>query len=686
MPNRSAWPVPTACALALVAAFGLLAPGTAGPIILAVGPTLFPGLLVVSLCLPRAGALERWTIGAALSPLVVALVGWAGVRAGLAPATMLRALTFVAVVGAIATEAALARRATPAPQDGDGRARRAVALMAILAAAAVALPPLVNRWILVRSDAWVHGALVWELLLRGFPPQDNWFAGIMLNYVWFFDWYVALLTSVSGHDPFVFMAVFNVVNFAVLLGLIYRLALAIGQSQRAAAWSVALTLFGLNAGAWILWPLRGLRGLTGQVHGWVAVVSEYKPIPFGTWRILYPLVAPFAHMVNLYDKFMVGTALSYAWLLMLVVLLAGVRFLSAGARGWLVLAALAALGTLLFHGVVGMSALPVLACAIALAWAAGGRLPWLGARARMLRLAAAVGLGGLLGVPYTRAIMRGWSAGASGLKHSYLAHDPYMAWTLLTATGIVAALAVGPVRAAWRERRGPATVFALWTLGMYLFAALVDLPADNESKFTFQAFFGAVVFAGAGVPAAWRWAVGRIGRPAAITLAAILSLVGPVLTVEGFAADPEGRTDYTMNVPPGDEALDTFIRERTPVDAVIVDRDYRDWIMVLARRRMYCGSPEGPSKFGFPANQVVERHRVIDDLYGPRADVAHDAETMARLAAPIYVVDRPPAPGQAALTPLDMLSPRFARVYDRDGRRLYRLVQGDGTPAKGPTR
>ena len=38
------------------------------------------------------------------------------------------------------------------------------------------MPPLIDRWVVVHSDGWVHTGLVWELLERGFPPEDPRFA------------------------------------------------------------------------------------------------------------------------------------------------------------------------------------------------------------------------------------------------------------------------------------------------------------------------------------------------------------------------------------------------------------------------------------------------------------------------------------------------------------------------------
>jgi hypothetical protein len=381
---------------------------------------------------------------------------------------------------------------------GEEKWLRRALMLAAGFAALVAIPPLLDPWILARSDAWVHGSLVWELLDRGFPPEDPRFAGLTLNYVWFYNWFIALLSSVHRQDPFRFMGIFNVVHAFVFVGLVFALARSVWGRGGPALGAALLVVTGLEAGAWILWPLRGLRGVFGDVTGLAATLAEYRLPPLGSWRVMYDLAAPFAEMVNVPDKFMIGTALGAAWILLLVLLYTSIRWLSGGPRGWLVLAGISSLGQLLFHGVVGLSAIPVTLATLAALFLAG-RLGFATPPGRRIfALAAAIAVGAGLGLPYTRAIASGWSSGASGLAHSYLALQPRAIWTILTSCAVVIALAVGPLRSLSRVRP-PALMMAIWTVGMLLFAALIDLPANNESKFVFQAFFGLVLFAGGAV-------------------------------------------------------------------------------------------------------------------------------------------------------------------------------------------
>src|SRR6185436_18976049 len=105
--------------------------------------------------------------------------------------------------------------------------------------------------------------IAFEILERGIPPQDPRWAGLHLNYVWLFDFYVALVSGAGRVDPFVVMAIFNVVNSAVCAGLVAIAARALWRSESAAFGAGALAITGLNAGAWLLYPMRAIYGLLG---------------------------------------------------------------------------------------------------------------------------------------------------------------------------------------------------------------------------------------------------------------------------------------------------------------------------------------------------------------------------------------------------------------------------------------
>lgn len=661
-----------------VAAAGAAVGGTHALPMLALYPALgvLPGMALVGVLFPSGSRRLRAVVGLALAPLVASTLGWLLVILGMAPVAAARAIALGAGLVWIVAEARTSRAPKPAPAGDETRWVRRATLLAIGTALLVAIPPLVNVLARVRSDSWVHAGIVWDVLDLGFPPQDPRFAGLTLNYVWFYNWFIGLLCSFHRQDPFAFMAMLNVADTAVLVGLVFALGHALWGRAADAFGAAVVALGGLAAGAWILAPLVGLKGLTGNVRGLDAVLAEYHVPGFGSWRILYDLTAPFAHMVNVFDKVTLGTALNYSWIMMLLMLLAVVRWLAGGSRAWLPVVALAALGQLLFHGVVGLSAIPVTVGALVVAFV----LPSIGlpapGRGRTVAALAALAVGALAGLPYTRAISAGWSAGKSGLQHAFLAPQPQMLWTLGTACIVVGALAFAPAR---RLARAHATgaFLVVWTLGMLAFAAIVNLPEDNESKFAFQVHFGLALFAG-GALAPWLAGIARRrGRAAAALVFAALFAAVPLLAIQAMALAPTVGYPSEIEAGAAERAAYAWLARETPRESIVVDSEFRDAIMVLAPRRLFCGSPLGPTRAAFPADQIAERHAVMIDLYGERAGMANTRSVLRRLAAPVYVVYRanrakpglPPEPHPLPAT----LGEGFDLVYDHAGVRIFGL-------------
>src|SRR5262245_12168216 len=170
---------------------GLLLPGAAGDVSSFVWLGVFPGLALARLFLPAAPAGTRWTLGLALSPLAASVAGWALIAAG-------QPLTLAARMVALGSWIVFAGGEVRALDAGDRAEAEApndrVAWAWLLGAALfVALPVLVNPWTRVRSDTWVHAGIVFDIAERGLPPQDPRFAGLQLNYVWFYNLFIALL-------------------------------------------------------------------------------------------------------------------------------------------------------------------------------------------------------------------------------------------------------------------------------------------------------------------------------------------------------------------------------------------------------------------------------------------------------------------------------------------------------------
>src|ERR1051326_8504597 len=206
-------------------------------------------------------------------------------------------------------------------------------------------------------------------LFKELPPQDPRFAGQPLHYVWFYNLFLALLGSLRpGSSPFTHMATANACWIGLEVWLGWQVAWAIWRERTPARAALPLLLTGLNAGALLLWPLGLLRAAVGEVRGPAELARILHLVRLDRVEVMHQLSAPFAWMVNSWDKFMLGTALGYAYLLLLVSLWAGVRWLSDARAGrdpaapppwrWLLVAFVSAAGMMLFHSVVGLSVIP----------------------------------------------------------------------------------------------------------------------------------------------------------------------------------------------------------------------------------------------------------------------------------------------------------------------------------------
>jgi hypothetical protein len=679
---RFAWPV---LALGLVTLAGLRLGGIAGTVASYPALGVFPGLAAALVLGWRWSRGRRWLIGLTLSPLVSAAAGWTLMAAGLPLPSAARAVALVGFAAWALLEALRARHGEAPPDEGEPLPAL-VRWWSLGLAAAIALPPLLNPFVYVHNDGWVHAALTWEIAVRGLPPQDPRFAGMPLNYVWFYNLFVALYTSLPGpggaarHDPFIVMALLNVTVMALFTRFAYRLGYAVWRDREAASGAALLMTLGFNACAWLLWPLRLVTAFSGEVRG----IAEVRRILHDAYllddRVFFALGAPFAHPVNFLDKFLLGSPLAYTWLLTLFYLDALAEWVRTARAELLVWAALATSGMLLFHAAPGISVIPVALGALVLALLLRRRWPWLPGPGRLAGFAAATLLGALAVLPYMVSITRGWSH--AGVREPPLHLGVVMLWTLITSCGVGLAFAWRPLRRLVAERRPEGTMLLFYLAGMAAFALVVHLPEDNEHKFAFQVFVPVAVIGGAAFLPAVRGWFRRWGAARAVGLLAALSL-GHVLMLNGYLLDPRGPTAPELHGAPGEDRLYAWMRDSTDARAVFVDARFRDLIMVRGRRRLYYGSVFGSSRAGFPPAQVIERRNVMADLYGPGDDLAGDARSLAALGPQALIVYRPGDDGDGSghAAPWRNLERRpelFSRAYDRDGFRVYAVARSIG--------
>src|SRR5439155_1575134 len=162
--------------------------------------------------------------------------------------------------------------------------------------ALIALPGIVNPWIRVRSDTWLHGAIALEILDRGIPPHDPRFAGLTLNYVWIFNFFIAQLVSLAGGNPFTFMVVFNVVNTAVFLCLVWHIAFTVWRGAAAAGMLFVHGVVGLSVLP-VAAATLALTAVLARRHAWLPGLSHL--LAFGAAIVVgVALAAPYTWAIS----------------------------------------------------------------------------------------------------------------------------------------------------------------------------------------------------------------------------------------------------------------------------------------------------------------------------------------------------------------------------------------------------
>lgn len=549
------------------------------------------------------------------------------------------------------------------PGDADAtaasRALRMALWIGLALAVVILLPACLRPWIRERADSWFHAAILAELQRHPLPPQDPYFAGFNLQYMWFYHTILYGLTAATGLGVFLVMPLLNALALIALVVAAAELALAVGLDARAATRAAWILPFGLGVLFWLFWPVRLARALTGVTSGADAVAQAFRllPLDVGTTRMF---LADFDSQPFFLNKFMVGTAYGLALALLLFYLQAVARFLAGRRTRSLAAAAAWLVPLLLLHPVVGLSALGVSALtagALVLLGPARGGLGFGAA----LRWGAAALAALLVAAPYLALVMR-------GKPHTQLVP---LGLDLAVLPGVLAGalfvlLAGGAaLRRLARSARPEALLPGVWSAMMLLFAALVRLPGPNSAdKFAFLVYLVPAVAAGDWVARRWP---GRRGAWLLVLLLAPANLIG----YAGYWGDADPRR------PDADSAAAwAWLAERTPVNAVVVEGHERVEVPVRAGRRLFFGRTSYAEQWGYDPSVIAGRQAALAELYSDASplDTRLVIPPLGRLSAPIYLIlRRQDFTSAEAFHKLNLDPAAFERVFDRPTLSIYRL-------------
>jgi hypothetical protein len=583
---------------------------------------LAPGLALYFVVEKEPRLLEAVASAMVASPVLVVVPTVAAMAAGVAAPTVARVLLVAA-----AAFLAFSSLRTGSLRSGGLSTRQYIVLAGFVVAlcALTAYLPLTNEWWRIRSDAWAHRAYIAEIADFGVPPQDPYFRGFPLQYMWAYHALLLVVADAGRFDPFWMMAFLNV---QALVGLVVATFLFAGTMVHDFArrmMSVATVTLGMNAAFWVFLPVKVLKAFTGDTRGMEEIARQFSLSPL-TYRTATGFMTIFHNKTFFLDKFMVGTAFGFGLCLMAATWYAASNYLHRRRAFPLVLIFVTTLGMLAFHTLVGSVMLVGTFGGLALLFLRrrsvdGYRLP------RMARLAGAMLGAFAIALPYLYDVMHSKdTVGQIDL--------PILGARVI---GVTISLAFVLVLVAFQRRflflRGVVPRFVvLATVVVTVYAMLVPLPGPNSfDKPVFFVFFPLAVVGG--------WSLVDLAERRGWALAALVAAVAFV-PVNGLALAGCFRTppDWTISADERDAAR--WLGEHTPRDATLLDDDDRVVFVTLAPRRHLWGRLSFAAQWGYDRLEMSRRYHAWRVVYSDRPLDANTLSCLGSVDRDLYVVLR----------------------------------------------
>jgi hypothetical protein len=565
---------------------------------------ILPGL-VIHRWLERAPrALDMALSAICLSPVVVAGMSALLLVFHVSPAATAQIL--VLTWGFLAAVTVAFRNGSRRDPELTGR-RVAVLVSAgiILGFAAAYLPLSEEAW-RARSDAWFHSAVVSQIDTYGIPPEDPYFVGLQLQYMWYYHVLILLLSKATHIEPMIIMPLINVhglIGFmlaAYLLSTFFKKRFAYGLC---AALTVVL---GLNALFWVFLPAKLFRLFIGEVRGWDEVVRNFTLVPFNKDTV-DDFLRTYYNQTFMLNKFIVSTAFSLALCLMGGFWYAAVTYLSHGRRVALVFALLSAAGMLLFHPLVGFIVLAGLIGGLILTHFFRRAIDDYAPR-RPLRLLLAVLSSMIVAAPYLYSVMH--------LKESEqifplsLSHAKTAA--LIISCALVLILSIYQMKGLIARRTIPVYFLLMFALTLLVICNLINLPGPNT--FDKTPFF---IFYPLAIVGSWTIA-DRLSRrhasrryKARVLLVALLLL----LPVNTLALSAYFNTHVAPRLSAEERQIASWARKETPRDAIFFDSGDRVFLLNAGPRRYFWGRQVFANMWQYNQAEIKRRRHVRDSLY-----------------------------------------------------------------------
>jgi hypothetical protein len=578
------------------------------------------------------GAWEVLLAGLVVSPVLLTVVAVAAMFAGASPHGAGR------VVAGVSVALALGAAFVPRPTLRLPQRREAFAMLGFIAVllALCCTLPFTREWWRIRSDAWFHAAVVAQIHDFGLPPEDPYFVGLPLQYMWFYHVMLATLADALRVGSFWVMAIVNAHALVALILAANQLAAVLRPrfAHRFAAVTTLLLTF--NAGFWIFLPLKLVKAFMGDVRGMEEIRRTFALTP-----LHYDTANGF---MNIYfnqefflDKFMVATAFGLALVFMTTAWAGAIDYLRTQRRFGLALVVASLIGMLGFHSLVGFVFLVGVVGGAVLLHLARGRVDDYRPRAAVTLVAVCIACL-LVMTPYLYEVM-------SAKEHEQVFPLDFSfrkIASILISSAFVIAVSLR-AKSFWNDRGVGARFLAFATAVVTAFCFSISLPGPNTyDKLGYFVFIPLAIVAGFAIADS---VLARTGRARLRVLAAwVLLFFVPVNAIAFVSCF--GTPDAVV-VTPGEERLSAWVRDHTTRDAVFIDDHDRVPLLVTGPRRYFWGTEAYAEQWGYPRAEMSRRRHVVQALYGEAEldDAALDA--LASIDEEVFVVVRPEHAGRA---------------------------------------
>lgn len=605
---------------------GIFVPGLVSAYLLFM---LLPGAGLYLLIEKEPNRLELILSSVVLSPILTGLAVVLAMALGIAVQT---AVVVVALASFVVAAAALVPKVSFGGRTGVS-AREALVLAGIIVIFCILIGylPFTEEWWRIRSDAWFHSAVIAQIAEYGIPPQDPYFLGMPLQYMWVYHVYVLALSQATNIPPTFVMPLFNVqaiIGFILatyLLSFHFRKRFAHGIS------SALTALLGMNALFWLFLPIKLGRAFTGEVRGMEELSRIFMFDPFNIHTVR-SFLSFGSNQVFFLDKFIVMTPFSFGLCFMAAAWYGVAKCFGRKGAFPIVLTFLVSTGMLAFHTVAGIIMLASFMTGLVLLQLNRSQMDRKAINTSLMLLVALTASAVVLS-PYLYALLHGKES--TQLLPFGISFKKTLGIVISCALGLI--LAAFQVKKLLADRVPGTRAFLFISLCTIIFCLIIVLPGPNQyDKPPFFVFYPLAVVGGwtlAELPHGKRPFFRR--RAFVGLLAIVLFLPVNLLTVLGYinTTPKESLTSWEREVA-------AWVRVNTSRDAVFIENNDHVIVSIAGPRRYYYGRHSYSYQWGYNKEEMARRKGVLDNLYSNEQLERSTLDALSALDEDVYVIVR----------------------------------------------